>query len=200
MMKDMTKDMSVSVISVSVENPNRVDVSPTGHFGLLNILRALHSWQAVSSIACRNALVVAEWVEAADGLILGKCMRADENARAEVDEVAATVTPRTRLSHSHGVALNWCHMYLNAAMCMSPILPDANLVNHVNNQTTTASMKFSHPHPSPEKQRCQGSQKYHEILSVNNTRASFDKWFSNLKNMHVNHTNSANTMIPQRMF
>jgi hypothetical protein len=60
MMKDMTKDMSVSVISVSVENPNKVDVSPTGHFGLLNILRALHSWQAVSIIACCNALVVAE--------------------------------------------------------------------------------------------------------------------------------------------
>lgn len=186
MMKDMTKDMSVSVISVSVENPNKVDVSPTGHFGLLNILRALHSWQAVSIIACCNALMVAEWVEA-DGLILGKRMRADENARAEVEEVAATVTPRTRLSHSHGIDLNWCHMYLNAAMCMSPILRDANLVNYVNNQTKTASMKFSQLHPSPAKQRCQRSQKYHEILFVTNTRTSFDKWFSNLKNMDVNH-------------
>lgn len=145
MMKDMTKDMSVSVISVSVENPNKVDTSPAGHFGLRNILRALHSWQAVSIIAFCNA-----WVEA-EGLILGKCMSADENARAEVDDVAATVAPRTRLSQSHGVDLNWCHMYLNAAMCMSPILCDANLVNSVNDQTKAALMNVFQLHPGPAK-------------------------------------------------
>ncbi len=72
-----------------------------------NNLKAWHSWHAVLSIAsCTMELVNAElaWM-----ISLGNLMRAEEKAKTEVEEIAATVAPSTRPSYIQGEDWSFCH-------------------------------------------------------------------------------------------
>ncbi|OAE19610.1 hypothetical protein AXG93_3756s1160 [Marchantia polymorpha subsp. ruderalis] len=110
MMKDMRKDMKVSVTMVSVEKPSRVDTWPAGLLGYVCKRRALHSWQAVPMTACCRAVAGdSENAPEVGPARMGNRMSADEKASADVEEMAATVAPRTRPSHSHGVPRKLLH-------------------------------------------------------------------------------------------
>lgn len=43
-------------------------------------------------------------------------------ASVHVEEIMATVVPRTRESHSHDVVVIWCHINLNVAISISNML------------------------------------------------------------------------------
>ncbi|KAL2613529.1 hypothetical protein R1flu_025221 [Riccia fluitans] len=118
MMNDMRNDMKVSVMIVSLEKPIRVGTWPELLLGNVYKRKALHSWQAVSMIACcRAALgVMTEKMEEEEewASTLGKRMSAEENARADVDEIPATVAPRISPSQIHGAPRKFIQGYVNA--------------------------------------------------------------------------------------